>query len=141
MLAAGARPLADRFFDAGAVGVAASGLAASLLLLLGLMEFVGVPSAVAAGLLRGRKVTRAPMLFALIGHWGIGAPIGLYLCETMERGIVGLWIGLTVGTLFTAVLTLRHLLKREGPDLAQLLWWRLWSRRQAAPRPTFRRGC
>ncbi len=114
LLAAGARPLADRFFDAGAVGLAASGLAAGLLLLLGVMEFVGVPSAVAAGLLRGRKVTRAPMLFALIGHWGIGAPVGLYLCETMGRGIIGLWIGLTVGTLFTALLTLHRLFVRQG---------------------------
>ena len=119
VLAAGARPLADRFFDAGAVGLAASGLAAGLLLLLGVMEFVGAPSAVAAGLLRGRKVTRAPMLFALIGHWGVGAPIGLYLCEAMGHGITGLWIGLTAGTLFTSVLTVHHLFARQGPASAR----------------------
>jgi hypothetical protein len=32
----------------------------------------------------------------------------------MAKGIVGLWIGLTAGTLFTAVLTLRHVLERKG---------------------------
>ena len=90
-----------------------------------------IPSAVAAGLLRGRKVARAPMLFALIGHWGIGAPIGLYLCETMGRGVSGLWIGLTAGTLFTAVLTLRRLLKQEGPGLAPLLGRRPYTTREA----------
>jgi hypothetical protein len=36
--------------------------------LLGLMELVGVPGAVATGLLRGRRITTAPMRFALIGH-------------------------------------------------------------------------
>ena len=90
-----------------------------LLVLLGIMEFVGAPGAVAAGLLRGRKVTRAPMLFALIGHWGIGAPIGLYLCEAMGQGITGLWIGLTAGTLFTSVLTVHCLFARQGPASAR----------------------
>lgn len=118
VLAIAARPLSDRFFDTGCVGLAASGLSAGLLVLLGVMEFVGVPGAVTAGLLRGRKVTRAPMLFALMGHWGIGAPIGLYLCEAMGKGITGLWIGLTAGTLFTSVLTIHHLLARQGPASA-----------------------
>ena len=53
------------------------------------MEFVFAPSAAAAGLLRGRKDTRAPMLFTLIGQWGIGAPVGLYLCEAMGLGVAG----------------------------------------------------
>ena len=119
VLAIAARPLSDRFFDAGPVGLAASGLAAGLLVLLGVMEFVGAPGAVAAGLLRGRKVTRAPMLFALVGHWGIGAPIGLYLCEVVGQGITGLWIGLTAGTLFTSVLTVHHLFARQGPASAR----------------------
>ena len=97
-----------------AVGLAASGLAAGLLLLLAVMEFVLAPSAAAAGLLRGRKDTRAPMLFALIGQWGIGAPVGLYLCEAMGLGVAGLWIGLTAGTLLTALLTLHRLFVRRG---------------------------
>jgi MATE family multidrug resistance protein len=113
LIGSAARPLADGFFDAGAVGFAASGFAATLLLLLGAMELVGVPSAVATGLLRGRKLTRTPMRFALVGHWGIGAPVGLYLCESLEQGVVGLWLGLTVGTIVTALLTIR-LLFAEG---------------------------
>jgi len=115
VLAIAARPLSDRFFDAGPVGLAASGLATGLLVLLGVMEFVGAPGAVAAGLLRGRKVTRAPMLFALMGHWGIGTPIGLYLCEVAGQGITGLWIGLTAGTLFSSVLTVHHLFTLRAP--------------------------
>ena len=114
VLAAGARPLADHFFDTSAVGLAASGLAAGLLLLLAVMEFVFAPSAAAAGLLRGRKDTRAPMLFTLIGQWGVGAPVGLYLCEAMGLGVAGLWIGLAAGTLLTALLTLHRLFVRRG---------------------------
>jgi MATE family multidrug resistance protein len=79
LLAPAERPLAGGFFDAHAAGLAVSGLAATLLILLGVMGLVGVPSAVAAGLLRGRKITRAPMRFALVGHWGVGAPVGRVL--------------------------------------------------------------
>ena len=72
------------------MGLAASGVAAGLLVLLAAMEFVFAPSAAAAGLLRGRKETRAPMLFTLIGQWGVGAPVGLYLCGAMGLGVAGI---------------------------------------------------
>ena len=68
----GARPLADGFFDEGAEGLAAAGLAVGLLMLLGVMELMAGPGSTAAGLLRGRKDTRAPMLYTLIGHWVVG---------------------------------------------------------------------
>ena len=84
-------------------------LALSLFLLLGLIEFVANPGLAAAGLLRGRKDTRAPMLYVLVGNWAIGAPLGLALCEFGGLGIIGLWIGLAAGTLATAPLTLARL--------------------------------
>lgn len=105
----GARPLADGFFDDGAEGLAAAGLAVGLLMLLGVMELVAGPGSTAAGLLRGRKDTRAPMLYTLIGHWAVGAPLGLYLCEAQGLGIAGVWIGLAAGTLLSALLTLYRL--------------------------------
>jgi MATE family multidrug resistance protein len=112
VLAGSAAPLADAFFDDSAAGLAAAGLAAGLLVLLGLMEFIVGPGSAAAGLLRGRKETRAPMVYVLVGHWAVGAPIGLYLCEGHGLGITGVWIGLAAGTLLTTALTLARLLLR-----------------------------
>lgn len=109
LLSGGAAPLAGTFFDDSAAGLAAAGLAVGLLVLLGVMELIFVPGAAAAGLLRGRKDTRAPMVYALIGHWAVGAPLGIYLCEWNDLGVTGIWIGLSAGTLLTTLLTLRRL--------------------------------
>lgn len=109
-----AEPLAQGFFDGSAAGLAAAGLAAGLLVLLGVMEFLVGPGSAAAGLLRGRQDTRAPMLYVLIGHWAVGAPIGIHLCEARGLGITGVWIGLAAGTLLTTVLMLHRLRARAG---------------------------
>lgn len=110
ILGAGAGPLAHAFFDGSAAGLAAAGLAGGLLLLLGAMEFIFTPGAAAAGLLRGRRDTRAPMVFVLLGHWAIGAPLGLYLCEMRGLGVTGIWIGLAAGATVATLLTLLRLL-------------------------------
>jgi len=87
VLAAGARPLASGFFAASggehdaAIGLAAAEIAAGLLVLLGLIRLAGYPGLAASGVLRGRKDSRTPMLCMLAGYWGVGAPLGLYLCE------------------------------------------------------------
>ena len=49
------------------------------------------------------------MLYSLIGHWVVGAPIGLYLCEVQCLGITGVWIGLAAGTMLSTLLTLCRL--------------------------------
>ena len=78
------------------------------------MELFAGPGSAAAGLLRGQRDTRAPMLYTLIGHWVVGAPLGLYLCEVQRLGITGVWIGLAAGTLLSTLLTLRRLIARRG---------------------------
>jgi MATE family multidrug resistance protein len=110
LLAGSAEWIAAHFFDGSAVGIAAARLAISLLILLGLTELVIGPGSAAAGLLRGRKDTRAPMVYALIGHWAVGAPLGLYLCEVRAYGATGIWVGLAAGTLVSTVLSLLRLL-------------------------------
>lgn len=108
-LALVATPLAYGVFDDTPAGLAAAGMAAGLLLLLGLMEVIVNPGAAAAGLLRGRRDTRAPMLFTLAGYWVVGAPLGLWLCEIRELGITGIWIGLAAGAATTTLFTLARL--------------------------------
>lgn len=113
MLGVAAKPFATAFFDDSAVGIAAMQLAVTLLILLGLVEFLIGPGSAAAGLLRGRKDTRAPMVYVLIGHWAVGAPLGIYLCEMYGLGAIGIWIGLAAGTFLTTLLTLARLFTRK----------------------------
>jgi MATE family multidrug resistance protein len=109
LLAGAAAPLAGGFFDDSAAGVAAAQLALGLLLLLGVIELVANPGLAAAGLLRGRKDTRVPMAYVLLGYWAVSAPLGIFLCEVQGMGITGIWIGLATGTFATAALTLARL--------------------------------
>lgn len=113
LLGFGARPLAVWFFDTSAAGLAAIQVAVSLLMLLGLLQFVGYPGLAALGLLRGQKDTRLPMIFKLAAYWAIGAPLGIWLCEMNGLGVTGLWIGLVTGAAITTALTLARLYTRR----------------------------
>lgn len=108
-LVAVSTPLATTFFSPTPAGLAAAGMAAGLLLLLGAMEFIVNPGAVAGSLLRGRKDTRMPMIFTLSGYWAVGAPLGVYLCEIRDLGVTGIWIGLAAGATATTMLMLGRL--------------------------------
>lgn len=80
------------------------GLAAKLLLV-GAGFFI--PDAVqniAAGALRGLKDTRVPPLFAGIGYWLIGISLSYVLSVKVGLGAIGLWIGLSIGTIVYAAL-------------------------------------
>jgi MATE family multidrug resistance protein len=35
-----------------------------------------------------------PMVANLVGHWGIGLPLAVYLCFSRGWGVAGLWAGL-----------------------------------------------
>jgi multidrug resistance protein, MATE family len=73
------------------------------------MELIVNSGGAAAGLLRGRKDTRAPMTFTLAGYWAVGAPVGVWLCKYPDLGITGIWIGLAAGIATTSVLMLARL--------------------------------
>ena len=70
-----------------------------------------------AGMLRGLHDARVPMLFALIGYWGIGLPLGVLLAFPIHLGGVGIWIGLATGLTIVAILMIRRWLYREAHGL------------------------
>lgn len=59
--------------------------------------------AVATGVLRGVGDTRTPMVMNVIGHWVLGLPVGYALCFWAGWGVAGLWVGLSIGLTFCAV--------------------------------------
>ena len=59
--------------------------------------------AVATGVLRGIGDTRTPMVMNVIGHWVFGLPVGWALCFRFGWGVAGLWVGLSIGLIFVAV--------------------------------------
>jgi MATE family multidrug resistance protein len=58
---------------------------------------------VATGALRGLGNSRTPMLVNLVGHWAIGLPVAYTLCFSRGWGVVGLWMGLTLGLVLIGV--------------------------------------
>jgi MATE family multidrug resistance protein len=57
---------------------------------------------VSTGALRGLGETRIPMFANLVGYWVLGLPLGFVLCFVLKRGVIGLWIGLTLALVVIA---------------------------------------
>jgi MATE family, multidrug efflux pump len=55
-----------------------------------------------AGLLRGLKDTRVPMILAIGCYWGIGLPLAYVLGFIAGFGAAGIWIGLATGLALAA---------------------------------------
>ncbi|WP_024520847.1 MATE family efflux transporter [Bradyrhizobium sp. Tv2a-2] len=63
---------------------------------------------IAAGALRGLNDTRVPLLFVGLSHWLIGFSLSYVLALKMGLGVIGIWIGLSIGaTIYAALLVLR----------------------------------
>lgn len=99
-----------RFFLGGDLrGVDATIDLAAKLLLVGATFFItdGIQS-IAVGALRGMKDTRIPLLFAAISYWVIGFWLSYLLGFWTTLGAVGVWFGLSIGTvIYAALLVLR----------------------------------
>jgi MATE family multidrug resistance protein len=72
-------------------------MAANILLIAALFQLSDGAQVVASGALRGLADTKTSMIANLLGHWGIGIPIGIALCFSYGRGLTGLWTGLALG--------------------------------------------
>jgi MATE family multidrug resistance protein len=92
-------------------------IAASFLALAALFQIADGAQAVGSGMLRGLHDTRIPMLYAALGYWGIGLPLGVVLAFPLEMGGIGIWIGLCVGLAVVATLLLWRWLRRESLGL------------------------
>ena len=64
-------------------------------------------------MLRGLQDTKVPMIYAAIGYWGIGLPLGVLLAFRFGLDGSGIWIGLFSGLAVVAVLLLARWLRRD----------------------------
>ena len=67
---------------------------------------------VAIGALRGLGDTVAPMTINFVVHWLVGLPIGYVLCFYFSRGVVGIWVGFSIGLIVAAVVLLTVWVRR-----------------------------
>jgi MATE family multidrug resistance protein len=100
-------------------------IGAGLLLVAAVFQLCDGLQTVATGALRGLGETRLPFLWNLGGHWVVGLPIGYYLAFGRGMGVLGLWIGLSLGLIMIGLALLvgwhRHarawgLATREGDE-------------------------
>ncbi|MFI0844144.1 MATE family efflux transporter [Mesorhizobium sp. IMUNJ 23232] len=105
--------LISAFIDMGAPENAeVIALAVTFLAFAGLFQIADGAQAVGAGMLRGLHDTKVPMIYAAIGYWGIGLPLGVLLAFPLGLKGNGIWIGLSVGLVVVAALLLTRWLRR-----------------------------
>ncbi len=88
-------------------------MATTFLSLAALFQIADGAQAVGAGMLRGLHDGRVPMLYALLGYWGIGLPLGALLAFKFQMGGIGIWIGLATGLAVVATLMMWRWAHRE----------------------------
>jgi MATE family, multidrug efflux pump len=92
-----------RMFSRDAAVVA---LGSSLLFIAAIFQLFDGLQVVATGVLRGLGNTHTAMISNLLGHWLLGLPIGYLLCFRLDWGVIGLWVGLSVGLIAVALVLL-----------------------------------
>lgn len=78
-------------------------LAAPLIVIAGAFQLVDGLQAVGAGLLRGLKDTKIPMILALIAYWPIGFVCAYVLAFPLGLGGKGVWFGFVLGLAAAAI--------------------------------------
>ena len=79
-------------------------VAVPLVLVAAAFQLVDAVQAIAAGLLRGIKDTRVPMIMAVISYWPVGLSAAYGLGFGLGFGGPGIWAGLAIGLGAAAVL-------------------------------------
>jgi MATE family multidrug resistance protein len=107
------RPLISAFVDVtDPANAPVIVLAVSFLAFAALFQIFDGAQAVASGMLRGLHDTTVPMIYAAIGYWGIGLPLGVVLAFYVGLQGNGIWIGLSVGLASVSILLLARWLRR-----------------------------
>lgn len=97
--------LASIFLDkAGKDSAAVLAIAGPFVIIAGIFQLVDGLQAIAAGLLRGLKDTRIPMIMAVISYWPIGFLCAWFFAFPAGFGGIGVWFGFLAGLAAASVL-------------------------------------
>jgi len=97
--------LASIFLDrAGKDSAAVLAIAGPFVVVAGIFQLVDGLQAIAAGLLRGLKDTRVPMILALISYWPIGFVCAWVFAFPVGLGGIGVWFGFLAGLSAASIL-------------------------------------
>ncbi len=78
-------------------------IASPLLIIVGLFQLADGTQVVCIGALRGMQDVKIPSLLIFISYWVIGLPLGYWLGFILGYGAVGIWSGLFIGLMATAI--------------------------------------
>lgn len=107
-------PIVGAFLDVDLPGNAAVlGPAMQFIAIAALFQLADGAQVVGAGMLRGLRDTRWPMVYAALGYWVVGMPLGWGLAIPAGLGGTGLWIGLALGLAVVALLVMARWSRRE----------------------------
>lgn len=81
-------------------------IASNLILIAALFQLFDGAQAVGLGILRGLGDVNIPTVLTFFAYWVIGMPTGYLLGIYLNMGIEGIWYGLTLGLLVSALLLL-----------------------------------
>lgn len=79
-------------------------IASGLLIIAALFQVSDGIQSVGLGILRGLQDTKIPTLITFFAYWMLGLPIGVVLAFPVGWGVYGIWVGLSVGLLVSAIL-------------------------------------
>ncbi|MHA6249549.1 MATE family efflux transporter [Pontibacter sp. CAU 1760] len=79
-------------------------IASSLLVIAAVFQISDGVQVVGLGALRGLEDVKVPSLISLFAYWGIGLPVGYWLCFKAGFGVNGIWAGLLTGLTVAAIL-------------------------------------
>src|ERR1700744_6317380 len=79
-------------------------IAAQLLIVAALFQLFDGGQVVGLGILRGMGDVNIPTFITFLAYWVIGLPIGYWLGIVLKLGVVGVWYGLTLGLMASAMM-------------------------------------
>jgi MATE family multidrug resistance protein len=79
-------------------------IAAQLLIIAAIFQLFDGAQVVGLGILRGMGDVNIPTLITFIAYWIIGLPVGYLLGIQFKTGVTGVWYGLTLGLMVSAIL-------------------------------------
>lgn len=94
--------------------------AVPLLRIAALFQLSDAVQAIAAGALRGAGDTRSTFVGNVLGHYGLGIWVSVYLAFSRDLGAVGLWWGLSVGLTAVAIGLYARFIRITGRPLRRV---------------------